>query len=68
LDPRIENCYFKRTSVESTRQLANVENVIFYGTLFYKNPIKDHKNVKNMAEKNLTYSILGQDLFLFWSE
>jgi len=36
--------------------------------MFYKNPIKDHKNVKNMAEKNLTYSILGQDLFLFWSE
>jgi len=51
------------------RQLANVENVIFSqdGTLFYKNPIKDHKNVKNMAEKNLTYSILGQDLFLLWS-
>jgi len=23
----------------------------FNGTLFYKNPLKDHKNVKNMAEK-----------------
>jgi len=51
------------------RQLANVEmSFISNGILFYKNPIKDHKNVKNMAEKNLTYSILGQDVFLFWSE
>jgi len=24
---------------------------ILNGTLFYKNPLKDHKNVKNMAEK-----------------